>query len=517
MISGWLKETWGGYRDNPVTLRDFRVQFRNGRTVTLLIIYTILLTFIAFASYSGATSRSGVGIAEVQSNLTATYGGIMVCLYVLVCTISAFSAAFSVTAERQRKALDLVFSAPFSPRRYVLGKVLSGLRYAGILIALALPAMTTMVVAGGATVEDILLHALLLAANAFAWCAVGVAFAGNSRNFILPLAATSGAAFFWNIFAAATSSAAQFSAIGIGFAGAGGGSAPTGGQTVDWFYSLASTGVALGFSTPSQPVNILGLVIPAWIPALLVLALITRFAVVAAAASLEYPPGRSSIWLRVHGIGYVLILSTLLAITLPVAAANFNQARTFTIIASVCFLPILLSLFYTAPFGPDKEAKHPDRTAFDWKATLEGKSTSALPYVLALAAAWWIPLLAFRDYMREPHGLMVAFHSFVFASFWLLAVRYGSYLFKSAVMGRVSAFMIAAGSVVFTVVASVAATINTNLSSMVFTVMDLTPIRPWFGYDEFSTYMAWVHIIVLTLLTILGFWQMERMHGKKTA
>lgn len=514
MIGAWLKETLGGYRDNPVTLRDFRVQFRNARTVTLLIIYTILLTLIAFASYSSATQNSGGGIAQIQSTLTSTYGSILICLYVLVCAISAFSAAFSVTAERQRKALDLVFSAPFTPRRYVLGKVLGGLRYAGILIALALPAMTTMVAAGGATVEDILLHALLLAANAFAWCAVGVAFAGNSKNFIVPLAATCGAALFWNILTAALSSMAQYSAMsGMSVMGA-----PTGGnQSVDWYYSLACTGVSLGFSSPNQAVNIFGVGVPAWIPALVVLALLTRFAVVAASASLEFPPGRSSIWLRIHGLGYVLLLATILALSLPAAATNFQMARGLTIAISCIFLPFLLSLFYTAPFGPDKDSRIPDRTAFDWKGILEGKSTSALPYTWAVVAAWWLPFLILRDYAREPHGLMLVFHAFVFSSFWLLAVRYGSYLFRTAMMGRVAAVMLAAGSVVFTVVASVAVSINSNVEELTFSVMDITPIRPWFGYEEFSTYMAWVHIIILMLITALGFWHMEKLNGKKTA
>lgn len=514
MVGAWLKETLGGYKDNPVTLRDFRVQFRNARTVTLLIIYTILLTLIAFASYSAATDNQGVPISQIQSTLTSTYGSILVCLYVLVCAISAFSAAFSVTAERQRKALDLVFSAPFSPRRYVLGKVLSGLRYAGILIALALPAMTTMVAAGGATVEDILLHALLLAANAFAWCAVGVAFAGNSKNFIVPLAAASGAALFWNVFGAAISSAAQYSAMsGMTMAGV----PVTGDQSVDWYYSFACTGVGLGFSSPNQLVNIFGMGVPAWIPALVILALLTRFAVVSAAASLEFPPGRSSVWLRIHGIGYTALISVILALALPPLAGSFSESRTLTILISIAFLPLLLSLFYTAPFGPDKEARLPDRTAFDWKGILQGKSTSALPFTWALAAAWWLPFLLTKDYVRTPHGLMVMVHTFIFASFWLLVMRYGCYLFRTAMMGRVTIVMTVAGAVVFTVVASVAVTINSSVNDLAFTVMDLTPIRPWYGYEEFSTNMAWVHIVILALVTALGYWHMEKLNGKKTA
>ncbi len=511
MLSEWLKESFGGYRDNPVTLRDFRVQFRNGRTAALLIIYTLILTLIAYASYSGATENFGTEISEIQSTLTGIYGSILVCLYVLVCTISAYSAAFSVTSERQRKALDLVFSAPFSPRRYVLGKVLGGLRYAGILIALALPAMTTMAAVGGATVEDVLLHALLLAGNAFAWCAVGVAFAGHSKNFILPFAAATGTAFFWNIFAWGTSSAAQYSAMGSMSAGAGRG------QTVDWYYSLASTGLGLGFNTPSQTVNLFGLAVPAWIPALLILSLIARFAMVAAAAALEFPPGRSSVWLRLHGIGYVALLSTLLAVSVPATASSFAESRSWTILAACAFLPFLFILFYTAPFGPDKEAKTPDRTSFEWKAVLRGSSTSALPYMWIVTAAWWLPWFALKTYVREPHGFMLAFHSLVFASFWLLVMRYASYLFKTAVMGRAATFMLVAGAFILTAVASVGANIYSNFSSLTFSVMDITPVRPWLGIDEPSTYMALIHIAVLTLITALGYWHLELKIGKKAS
>lgn len=511
----WIRETLGGYRDNPVTLRDFRVQFRNGRTVTLLIIYTLLLTLIAWASYASATDSAGIGIAQIQSTLTYTYGSILICLYVLVCTISAFSAAFSVTAERQRKALDLVFSAPFSPRRYVLGKVIGGLRYAGILIALALPAMTTMVAAGGATVEDILVHAVLLAANAFAWCAVGVAFAGNSRNFILPLAATCGVAFFWNVFAFTFGSMAGYTSV-LGMA-SGPTLTPGGVQVVDWYYCLSSTTVGLGFSTPSQAVNINGMPVPSWIPAVLILVLIARFAVVAGAASLEFPPGRSSVWLRIHGLVYVALCSAVLGLSLPTATRNFAEARGWAVLCACAILPLLFTLFFTAPFGPDKEAKKPDNTAFDWRGILEGKSTSALPYSLALVAAWWLPLMILKPYIREPHGLMVVFHSFILFAFWILVIRYGSSLFKTAVMGRLTAVMVGAASVVFTIVATISMGVGGPIDEVPFSALDLTLIRPWFGFEESQAYMAWFHIIILTLFTAFGFIYMEKFSGKKAS
>lgn len=508
MAPGWIKEAVSAYRGNPVALRDFRVQFRNSRVVVLLLIYTALLTLIASSAYSMSQGYAGQSVSAVQSSLNGVYIGILAALYVMVSAISAFSSAFSVVAERNRKALDLVFSAPFSPRRYVIGKMISGLRYAGILIVLALPALSTMVAAGGATVEDILLHALLLGANAMAWSAIGIAIASCARSFLLPLGGTLVAALVWNyltVFMGIIFGGTMSGLVGPG-SGAG---------NPSWLASLSLCSGALGTVAPTQTLDLFSLAVPAWAPALIILLLLTRLGVTAAIAGLEYPVIRAGFWLRVTGAVYSLGLSTLVAFSLPSSLVGFTQSRPAAIALSVFSFLGLFCLLFTAPFGPDREQKLPDRTGLDFKGVLQPRSSSALPYALLLLVCWWTPLLALLDYLREPPSLLIAGHSFVFMAFWVAILRLFSMLFKTAALARVLAVLLFALMSMGAVLISVVWLSNDGGVMTGLSIMDLSFVRPWLGGTEPEALAAWVHILALTILTVLVFIFVENQRAKR--
>lgn len=508
MAPGWIKEAVAAYKGNPVALRDFRVQFRNGRVVLLLLIYTALLTLIASSAYSMSQGFSGQSVSAVQSSLNTTYIGILAALYVMVSAISAFSSAFSVVAERNRKALDLVFSAPFSPRRYVIGKMISGLRYAGILIVLALPALSTMVAAGGATIEDILLHALLLAANAMAWSAVGIAIASCSRNFMLPLGGTLVAALIWNYLTA--SFGMIFGLSTSGFFGPGSGSG-----NPSWLTSLSLCSGALGMVVPTQTVDLFSLPVPAWAPAFVLLLLLTRLGVTAAIAGLEYPVILAGFWLRITGALYTLGLSLLISFCLPASMTGFNQTRPFSIALGIFSLLGLFSLLFTAPFGPDKEQKIPDKTGLDFRAVLQPRSGSALAYALLLMACWWAPFMVMHDYLREPQALVVAVHACVFMGFWVAVLRLFSMLFKTAALARVLAVVLFAVMSVAAVLFSVIWYSNSSGTLSSLSILDLSFVRPWLGETEAEAIAAWVHVLALTILTIFIFVLVEYQRAKR--
>ncbi len=508
MAPGWIKETVAAYRGNPVALRDFRVQFRNSRVVVLLLIYTALLTLIAYTAYSMSRSSSGESISAIQSSLNGTYAGILAALYVMVSAISAFSSGFSVIAERNRKALDLVFSAPFSPRRYVIGKMISGLRYAGILIVLALPALSTMVAAGGATVEDILLHAVLLAANAMAWSSIGIAFASCSRNFMLPLAVTTLAAVVWNYLAVVLGWVFSMSMIGF--------MAPGSGSSVpNWLASLSLCSGAIGSFVPTQTVDLFSLMVPAWAPALVILLLLTRLGVAGATAALEYPVIRAGFWFRVTGAVYALGLSTMVAFSLPSSLSGFNQVRAASVSLSVFCLLGLFTLFFTAPFGPDKEQKNPDRTGLDFKAIFHPRSSSALPFTLLLLVCWWAPFLVAHNYLREPHSLLIIGHTFVFFFFWLAILRLFSLIFKTAALARVLAIVLFAVLSVAALMISVIWFSNYGSEMTGLSVIDFSFVRPWLGGSEAEAMAAWVHVLVLAVLSVLVFSAVEIHRAKR--
>lgn len=493
MLKIW-REFFGGYRDNPVALRDFRVQFRNGRVVALMLAFCLLSTLIAFLAYAGAVGSNSGGITSVQAALSGTYQSVMFTLYVLVVALSAFSAAFSVVAERQRKALDLVFCSPFSPRRYVLGKVVAGARYSVLLVALAFPAMATMVVAGGATAEDVLLHAVLLALNAITFTCVAVAFAGIARSFLLPFGGLIAVGFLWTLIIAP-----------IAWAGIGAGSfmgASSGSSTLPFASALLQATPFIGFATPSASVDFFGHLVPSWAVAASALLLMGRLAVVAGVAALEYPPVLADVNLRLHGLGLILMLGFVTAFALPDAAPTFNALVSSVMPVALISVLLSLSAFFTAAFGPEREQIPPARTAFDFKRTLRAHSDGALFYGLLIMVAWWLPFLVVRPYFLQAPSLILIVHTLTLMALIVLLLRLGSVWFRTAANARMVTVVTCA---ILVVIGSIALTTETIPSIM----------RPFGLTKESDAPMLIVDVGLTLAATVFGYVFLERNYGHR--
>jgi hypothetical protein len=153
---------------NASSMRDFRVQLRGSRSVLLFGAYLLSLITIALLVYSSAIRNgTSVSIVEAQSSLQSFYATVIGLLGGMICLVTPALCATSILTERQRKSLDLVFSAPVSPKYYLVGKMLSSYRYIWMLLVLSLPVTAACVVLGGATWRDVLLgylHAMRLRA-----------------------------------------------------------------------------------------------------------------------------------------------------------------------------------------------------------------------------------------------------------------------------------------------------------------------------------------------------------------
>ncbi|MBS1720281.1 MAG: ABC transporter permease [Armatimonadetes bacterium] len=500
-MATWLKESVGGYFDNPVATRDLRVHFRNGRIVILLVLYALFVSLMAQLSIGNIQSYPG-SIASAQRELVTAYFSLTGLIFGLVSLVSAMSAAFSVVSERQRKAMDLVFSAPFSARRYVLGKVISGVRYSAILIAMSLPAMAALVVAGGATTLDVLLHCALILASSTFFTAVGVAFASYAKNFIAPLAMTLVVAFVWSVTLLTLSQSLRVvSSI----------SAPSVVPTAFPFVScLGLLTPGLGAVSPTQPVQVYGFTTQAWIPALVVVLLAIRFAIVAATTGLEFPIGKAARTLRVHGLVYVFVLGLIIAAAIVPPTSSFGDMYQYSQLASRIFAPVLITTLYTAPFGSDRMNQPPDRTAFTFKKILWPYSTNALAYGLLLCAAWWVPFLALASHARNGIGLTFIFHSCLITGFFVALLRCYSHLTKTT--EKAKGFLVL--TLLFMVALSVGFAGDGTALRLVqegsFSVYDLALIRPWLGYTQDSFNFLPVHLILLSVATATLFYAAEK-------
>jgi hypothetical protein len=152
----WIQATRATYIGNATAVRDFRAQLRGNKALWLWGSYLAFLIIICSIAYNQFADQGSQSISNLQRQLTYFYHTIIGLLAGVVVLVTPGLTAAAITTEKQRRSIDLVFSAPVSPRYFLVGKMIAGLRYLIMLLILALPVVSVCVVMGGATWGDVL-------------------------------------------------------------------------------------------------------------------------------------------------------------------------------------------------------------------------------------------------------------------------------------------------------------------------------------------------------------------------
>lgn len=166
------------YLGNPTAKRDLRVQLRGNRAVILFTVYLVVFTGFLMLFYSNNIESNGstVNLARAQSQLQGFYYFTLAMLGIAITLIATAMGAFSIVVEKQRRSLDLVFSAPTTPRQYLIGKLLSSYRYVWLLLMLSLPFCAVSVSLGGVTWGELFITAILFSVYGLVCVAFGMLF-----------------------------------------------------------------------------------------------------------------------------------------------------------------------------------------------------------------------------------------------------------------------------------------------------------------------------------------------------
>lgn len=174
MLANWIRQTRRTYFGNATAQRDFRVQLRGNRSIIVFGLYLAILIGVAYLQYSSVESQARFSLTNIQYSLKSFYQTIMGLLGGMVVLITPALAATAVITERQRRSLDLVFSAPVEPRYYLVGKLIAVYRYIWMLLILALPVAAACVVLGGSNWLDVFTAFILLSFHGLAYAALGL-------------------------------------------------------------------------------------------------------------------------------------------------------------------------------------------------------------------------------------------------------------------------------------------------------------------------------------------------------
>ncbi len=360
------------YYDNPTAKRDFRAQLRGNKALWLWSVYLALLFAVAYFVYDNIQRNGNVmSVAEVQSQLQSFYQTMMIWMAVIVCVITPALTAGTIPVERQRKSLDLLFSAPVSMKGLLVGKMISSYRYLWMLLVLSLPITSLCVVMGGASWSDVLSAYAMLSFAGIVMTAIGL--------LISSMTTSMAGAVLWTYLSVAgyliVTGAFSASGASYGFM-----RDPT---VLPWYSGINP--FAAGYAGPSHCV-IFDYNIPNWIPAGILAFLISKLCLLGAGSALSFHRAPETKRLRIYGLIYLFTIALGGSYALNVTSARFG-GPSFT----AGFIGIVTALmFFLMPhmysYGNDSGQKYRGDGRFSFRNVFWSNPSGSLPYTILLWA-----------------------------------------------------------------------------------------------------------------------------------
>lgn len=370
------------YLDNATSRRDFRVQLRGNRSVVLFGVYLFVLIGAAYIVYSSTVNSGPTHIVEAQQKLKSFYSSILALLGGLVSIIAPALTATTVVVERQRRSFDLIFSAPVSPRYFLVGKMIASFRYTWMLLVLSLPVTATCIVLGGASWNDVLNSYILLSLQGLILTSIGLLLSAWATRSV--------SAVIWSYAASILYLVITAYMIAAVLARSFSGTVPSEVSFLSCLNPFLTQSVADSHTTiGSWPV-------PNWILVAGVAVLTCKICLLGAGTTMSPRPEFESRDLRLHGLAYVFLLTSYIS-----WGGFVSGVPGLSVTPSGCLLafslPIFLFIPFLSTFGVDTEHRYWPNGIFSLRHVLDGRPSGGLPYILmfhvaisgGLAAGTW--------------------------------------------------------------------------------------------------------------------------------
>ncbi len=375
----WIRDNLRVYVGNAAAVRDFRTQLRGNRPAWIWTLYLLVLIGFALLFYSSNVETGRISISEAQRRLQLYYQSTTYLLAFLISTIAPALTASAIVSERQRHSLDLIFSAPVSPKYLLVGKLISSYRYVWMLLVLSLPVTASCVVLGGATWSDVLQAYALLSLHGLLFTAIALLFSTVSASVV--------SAFIWSYLTVLI-----YLGIVSGF-----GSASMG---LMYLHRTTEAPFSIGLS-PFLVARAAGTYMEIGtyhVPNLVLVALYTlflcRLVLLGAASSMSPAGSRETLALRIQGLigyGFASFLFACATVgTFNAVRGAFGSGRSSLVwpILGTSFAGWIVFVGLIVPFltcySRSAESKFQLDGTFNFRRLFRGTPSGGLPYLFAL-------------------------------------------------------------------------------------------------------------------------------------
>jgi len=465
-------------------------------------------------TYYGAASQDRISVVQAQRSLQSLYGAIMVLLGIMIALIAPALTATAVVAERQRKSLDLVFSAPVSPKYYLVGKLISSYRYVWMLLVLSLPVTAACVVLGGASWSEVLVSYLLMSIHGLIYSTIGLLFSTLARKPMGAIVWSYLTVFcvYWPLSAAL---GAMPDAMLMG---------PRGASINELPFVVCLNPFTIQNSAPTYTV-ISGYHVPNWLLTAGVVLLFSKIMLLGAASVLSSYGSAETKSLRIHGLIYASIASFGMAVSLGSALSmvgSFTTSATAGTPSAPSFSPelqfsrafvlLLSTLAVVLPFitcyGTDLEKKFWPDGLFDLRRVFMATPSGGLPYIFALSLSVAGGMACYRLINAAFVGsifLEYVFYGIALAFFCWSLGRLTSSLNNGLRYARTLQLTL----IIFVFVLPIPFLYIADpfgAGSTEFSIWDLYLLRPVFSSNDRSTHAAVLGIVFLVVGLVVAKW-----------
>ncbi|MCB8932505.1 MAG: ABC transporter permease [Chthonomonadaceae bacterium] len=375
-IGDGLREAKRTYFGNATAVRDFRSQIRGTRALVLLTLYLLLLLMIVAAIYVSTVQVATVSISVAQESLSRFYVAVLALLAAAVTAITPALSALAVIGEKQRRSLDLVFSAPVTPYYFLVGKLISNFRWTALLILLAMPFCAVSIVLGGATWTDALGAFLILLWAGLLYSAIGIVLSTLAATPVAAIMQTYAVVGVYSMVVGIASTASSISYA-------------MGRVDIPWWTGFSPFAAGMMGSSSAE---VFGIAVPHWVSVGLVTLVAVRLLLLGAASAMSGYDAPETRRLRIEGWVVMIALGFFLgglaapntAVSPAGPMADFGSGWGAT--TALLMVPLLVFLPNLVCSAPDADRRFRFNGMVDWRQVWRGTPAGALPYLVLLWA-----------------------------------------------------------------------------------------------------------------------------------
>lgn len=169
-------------KNNPVYKRETTIRARSYRMPLIILVFNGVLAVAALLNMYQTVAQAKVSSAIQYSSFLKLYAFVAILEFLLLMFIMPALTSGSISGERERQTLELLFTTKMKPKDIILGKLLSAVEQLMILVVSSLPVVLLSFVYGSVDFLDLGLLLFCFIIVAFFTGGIGILFSAFLRR-----------------------------------------------------------------------------------------------------------------------------------------------------------------------------------------------------------------------------------------------------------------------------------------------------------------------------------------------